>query len=132
MRHATERLTIFHGTCPGWNAAVQSTPAGESAMLCPAVLQFHCTRTLHVEEWQEEKMQAERGRERVLAVSLPDPPRPTGDAMRNMLLRDFYGYEFRFARNQGNRAMGVPHYDDKQVVKCACRAWAASTNIHEG
>ena len=39
--------------------------------------------------------------------------------MRNMLLRDFYGYEFRFARNQGNRAMGVPHYDDKQVVKCA-------------
>ena len=39
--------------------------------------------------------------------------------MRNMLLRDFYGYEFRFARNQGNRNMGVPHYDDKQVVKCA-------------
>ena len=43
-----------------------------------AVLQFHCTRTLHVEEWQTEKMQAERGRERVLALPVPNTTEADG------------------------------------------------------
>ena len=109
----------FMERSPGWNAAVQSTPAGESAMLC-----LQCCNSIVLEpctskNGKRRKCKQSEGVNEYWPFRCQIPPRPTGDAMRNMLLRDFYGYEFRFARNQGNRAMGVPHYDDKQVVKCA-------------
>ena len=103
----------------GWNAAVQSVPAGESAFLClqccNAIVMKPCTS----KNGKRRKCKQDEGVNEYWPFRCQIPPRPTGDAMRNMLLRDFYGYEFRFTRNQGNRAMGVPHYDDKQVVKCA-------------
>ena len=103
----------------GWNQAVSMNPAGESSVMCLQCCNAVPMAPCASKNGKRRKCKSWEGVNEFWPFRCQVPGRPLGDAMRNALYNSYYGYEFRFARNQGNRAMDVPHYEDRSIVKCA-------------